>query len=51
MARVCLLFFVLDFLVPPCCSFAAAFVVDEEVSQGVYRVVVQAVLEWQFDGS
>ena len=43
MARVCLLFFVLDFLVPPGCGFVAAFVVDEEVPQGVYRVVIDAV--------
>ncbi len=50
MTSVCLLLFVLDFLVSSACGFAAAFVVDEEISQGVYWVVVQAVLEWQFAG-
>jgi len=48
MTSVCLLLFVLDFLVSSACGFAAAFVVDEEISQGVYRMVVDAVLEWQF---
>jgi len=46
---ICLVSSVWDFaLLSSACGFGGVFVVYEEVSQGVYRVVVQAVFERQF---
>jgi hypothetical protein len=36
------------FLIPPAHGLAAEFVVHEKVPQGIYRVVVQPVLQRQF---